>query len=372
MNKRSEYSFDLPESLIAAFPLESRADARLLVVHKNARTIESRFVRELPEILPAKSVLVANNTKVIRARLKGARILPADSLLSSATGSAPGKIEFFLLKKLAPALWQGLIRSSAKITPGFCFWVGSEDARINAEVISREYTNAGTIFTVKLSRDPVDAGMGEVPLPPYIVAKRNGQDSKDDELQTYNTVYAKHEGSVAAPTAGRHFTPELIAELRSRGIDWQEITLHVGLGTFKPVMADDIRDHTMHGESSFISDEVASSILQAKSASRPIIAVGTTSTRTLEGRAVRTCSPNEALTLEPGEKEINLFIHPGSGHDWKLIDGMLTNFHLPESTLLMMVAAFVGDLEFTKKIYHTAIAEKYRFYSYGDAMLILP
>jgi S-adenosylmethionine:tRNA ribosyltransferase-isomerase len=357
LNKRSTYSFELPESLIAAYPLEKRSDARLMVIRKNTYSIEHYFVHDLAKILPENAMLVANNTKVFRARLTGTRV-----------GSA-GKVEFFLLKKLDHALWQGLIRSSARVTSGFQFAVGNGVIETLAVVVDRKDTNAGTLFTVKLSDDPVALNLGEVPLPPYITTKRGTQVTGIDELETYNTTFAKQEGSVAAPTAGRHFTKELIKELKSKKIDWQEITLHVGMGTFKPVTVDQLSEHLMHAESSFIAEETARSILLAKKENKSIIAIGTTSTRTLEGRAVR--NPQGQVELPSGEKDVNLFIHPSSGHEWKLVDGILTNFHLPESTLFMMIATFVGDVDFLKKAYQTAIDEKYRFYSYGDAMLIL-
>ena len=359
--RRSSYSFDLPDTLIAAFPLEERASARLLVVRKKSRALLHQKISDLPTLLPKGSVMVANNTQVFRARLKGGRI------------GSPGKLEFFLLKDLGDSVWQGLIRSSASVNPGFRFWVGNgAHQRLEAYVLTRDETDSGTIFTAKFSKDPVVQGLGEVPLPPYILSKRDEQNSIPDpvlELKNYNTVFAKHLGSVAAPTAGRHFTTELISDLMAKGFSWEEITLHVGLGTFKPVMVDDVRDHTLHPELSFISPEVSKKILEAKKKNRPIIAIGTTSTRTLEGR-VRGTTP--AFLLPPGEEEINLFIHPGVPHAFKLVDGILTNFHLPESTLFMMVASFLEDLPFLHQIYAEAIREAYRFYSYGDAMLILP
>jgi S-adenosylmethionine:tRNA ribosyltransferase-isomerase len=361
--QRSNYSFDLPESLIAAHPLDERTDAKMLVVYRGAKTIEHFHVRDLPKVLPARCVLVANNTKVFRARLQGTRV------------GSNGRIEFFALKKVGERSWEGLMKSSATIAPGFQFQVGPSSDSIMARVIARNDTSAGAIITAEFSRDPIEAGIGQVPLPPYIVAKRAQEESEikteaRDEIKNYNTVYAKHVGSVAAPTAGRHFTNELISELKAKGMDWEEITLHVGLGTFKPVTSDDVRQHQMHEEWSEISDEVATHIERAKSEGRKIISIGTTSTRTLEGRAMR--EPSGPIRLSSGAKPIDLFIHPGSAHDWKLVDGILTNFHLPESTLFMMIATFLGDLDFLKSIYQEAIAEKYRFYSYGDAMLILP
>ncbi len=234
------YHFHLPEELIAAYPLAERSDSRLLVVHRQSGLIEHRMLRELPELLPPHTVIVANNTKVFPARLKGMR------------EGTSGKVEFFMLKKIEDKVWQGLMKATAKVQAGFRFRIEKDEKIITAEVIKRDQTTAGVFLTARFSEDPVDAGFGEVPLPPYIVAKRG--EAKESELDTYNTVFAKESGSVAAPTAGRHFTPELIAQLQARGMSWNEITLHVGLGTFKPVTTQDIREHQMHEESSFVSE----------------------------------------------------------------------------------------------------------------------
>lgn len=351
------YSFELPESLIASEPLSVRDHSRLLVVNRTLGTIEHKQILDLPQILDSSYSLVANNTKVIRARLLGNRI---------GTG---GKVEFFLLKKMITQMsecsrWQGLMKTGSKIAPGFEFQVGE----IFGKVLAREDTNAGAIFTAEFSRDPVQAQIGEVPLPPYIQAKLEGSNAdfnSEKILNEYNTLFASEEGSVAAPTAGRHFTPELISQLKTGGVDWNEITLHVGLGTFKPVMVTDIREHLMHAEAASISKEVANALNAAKSSRKKILAIGTTSTRTLEG-----FTDSKGL-LESGTKDLDIFIYPGSSHEWKFVDAMLTNFHLPESTLLMMISSFMGSRERTLEIYQEAIKEKYRFYSYGDAMLIL-
>lgn len=349
------YHFDLPEELIAAYPLAKRSDSKLLVVHRQSGRIDHLMLRDLPVILPAHTLIIANNTKVFPARLKGER------------EGTRGKMEFFLLKKIESGVWQGLMKATAKVHPGYRFVLHKDGKTITAEVIERDQTTAGVFLTARFSEDPVDAGFGEVPLPPYIVAKRG--ESQASELDTYNTVFAKEQGSVAAPTAGRHFTPELIQKLIDQGMDWAEITLHVGMGTFKPVTTADVREHQMHEEQSFVSSEVAMKLIKAKKAGHPVLAVGTTSTRTLEGRSRITA---QGLQFEAGEKPIDLFIHPESKHDWLMVDAMLTNFHLPESTLLMMVASFMGSLPRLLEIYKEAVQEKYRFYSYGDAMLILP
>jgi S-adenosylmethionine:tRNA ribosyltransferase-isomerase len=361
------YSFELPDELIASESLAQRDASRLLVVNRNKGTIEHHTIRDLPRLLNAEYEMVVNNTRVFRARLLGERI-----------GSG-GKVEFFMLKKKGERLWQGLMKTGARVLPGFEFQVDANGAtvtdKITAKVIAREDTSSGVLFTAEFSHDPVEAQMGEVPLPPYIVAKRLRENehvaiSPEQELENYNTTFAREVGSVAAPTAGRHFTAQLIRQLQEQGTGWHEITLHVGLGTFKPVSVEDIRDHQMHAEAATISSQTASALNLVKKRGKKILAVGTTSTRTLEGMV----NPSTSM-LEYGTKDVNLFIHPGASegenYQWKYVDAMLTNFHLPESTLLMMVASFIGDLDWTLEIYRTAIQERYRFYSYGDAMLIL-
>lgn len=306
--------------------------------------------------------MVVNNTRVFRARLMGERV---------GTG---GRVEFFMLKKKSDRVWQGLMKAGARVVPGFEFSVTAkndqgQEIKITAKVIARDETSSGAIMTAEFSHDPLSVEMGEVPLPPYIVAKR-GSEASTDELEIYNTIFARETGSVAAPTAGRHFTPGLIRTLQEKGIGWHEITLHVGIGTFKPVSVDDIRDHEMHPETASISSQVAGALNLAKKRGKKILAVGTTTTRTLEGM---TQAENEML--EFGTRDVNLFIHPGAedgeNHHWRYVDAMLTNFHLPESTLFMMVASFLNDTEWLLEIYREAIRERYRFYSYGDAMLIL-
>jgi S-adenosylmethionine:tRNA ribosyltransferase-isomerase len=353
------YHFDLPEELIASVPLHQRESSRLLVYHRSQDRIQHARISELPEILDASFTLVANNTKVIRARLLGERV---------GTG---GKVEFFLLKKMNHTLkptWKGLMKTGSKVLPGFQFVVQG----IEGKVLDREDTTAGAVFTAEFSKDPVENGIGEVPLPPYIQQKimdaMSGPKpdfSSQKILDEYNTLFAREEGSVASPTAGRHFTPELIQKLSDRGIGWNEITLHVGIGTFKPVTASDLRDHHMHAEEASISVEVSNALNTAKKSGKKILSIGTTSTRTLEGFS------DASGKLGSGTRELDIYIYPGSSHRWKFVDAMLTNFHLPESTLLMMIASFIGSRERTLDLYQEAIRNRYRFYSYGDAMLIL-
>ena len=354
MFKTQDYSFVLPEALIATEALPNRDASRLLVVHRQARKIEHRSIQDLPQILDANYRVVANNTKVFRARLLGRR------------KSTQGKIEFFLLERLSEKKWKGLMRSAARVLPGFEFEIGEGEGMLEGKVVDREESNSGVVLTAEFSKDPTLTEWGEVPLPPYIVANRQAPIDHRSELERYNTIFASEEGSVAAPTAGRHFTPELVEALLRKGIRWDEITLHVGLGTFKPVTVADVREHQMHSEWTTISAATAARLNEWKSAGKKILSVGTTTTRALEG-----FYNSEKKELGSGSRGIQIFIHPGSGHTWAMADAMLTNFHLPESTLLMMVADFVGDLEWLKQIYQEAISMKYRFYSYGDAMLIL-
>jgi len=357
--KTSSYAFDLPPGLIAAEPLLEREQARLLVVNRVSKTLEHRHVADLPAVLPAGTVVVANNTRVFKARLTGER---------EGTG---GKIEFFLLREKSPRVWEGLMKAGAKITPGFSFHIPKPGGgRVAGTVTARNESSAGATFDARFSEDPVELDLGEVPLPPYIQQRRQELSLpllNENELESYNTTFAKESGSVAAPTAGRHFTPALISELRAKGHSWEEITLHVGIGTFKPVQTADVRDHEIHEEWTRVDPSVGERLMQAKNEGRKILAVGTTTARTLEGRARMTGSRFE---LQCGSGPVNLYIHPGSTHRWKAVDWMLTNFHLPESTLIMMISSLIGDLEFTLHAYREAVREQYRFYSYGDAMLI--
>jgi S-adenosylmethionine:tRNA ribosyltransferase-isomerase len=356
------YHFDLPEELIAAEPLAVRDESRLLVVHPKSRTWEHCQIRDLPSRIGSDHLIVANNTRVFRARLLGERL---------GTG---GKMEFFMLHRVAERQWEGLMRSGGKILPGYTFRIPKDGGGwLEGRVISRKEDESGALFTAEFSEDPLRVKAGEVPLPPYIVqqrAQRGLSPMRKDELEIYNTAFAKEgeAGSVAAPTAGRHFTPMLIAKLREKGAQWEEITLNVGIGTFKPVGVEKIQEHRMHPEWTEISVDTAERLNIAKRSGKKILAVGTTTARTLEGRSL---DGPEGPMLTPGAKEVNLFIHPGTPFQWKWADLLLTNFHLPGSSLIMMVASRIGDLSFTRELYQEAIRERYRFYSYGDAMLIM-
>jgi S-adenosylmethionine:tRNA ribosyltransferase-isomerase len=353
LSKLSSYRFDLPESLIAQSPLKDRPSSRLMVIHRKEGRIEHRIFSDLLEYFNPGDLLVANNTKVIRARLKGQR----------PTG---GKVEFLLLEQIENRVWEGICRSSANQQPGLTFDIPTRDGlSIQAELIrgSKE-SDTGTVVA-RFSRDPVfEADCGELPLPPYISRESTNGPTADDE-DRYQTVFAKEAGSVAAPTAGLHFTSDLINRLKDKGVLWGEITLHIGIGTFRPVKVEDIHKHKMHSERYFISKEVEKLILKTKSnPSSRVVAIGTTSMRTLEGCYL------ENKGLKSGHGRTDIFIRPGYCDQFSVVDALITNFHLPESTLLMLVAAFAG-YELIMKAYEIAVREKYRFFSYGDSMLIL-
>jgi S-adenosylmethionine:tRNA ribosyltransferase-isomerase len=337
-----EFYYHLPEDLIAQEPLEDRSKSRLLVLHKNDGVIEHRIFEDIIEYLEPGDCLVLNDTKVIPARLIGAR---------KDTG---GKVEFVLLKRTGKDMWEILVK------PGRRAKVGSEiifgDGRLRARII--DYTDAGgriAEFYYDGIFEQVLDELGQMPVPPYIKKKLKDKDR-------YQTVYARYPGSAAAPTAGLHFTKDLLAEITNKGVETAYITLHVGLGTFRPVRVKNIEEHKMHAEYYEVSSEAAQKINSAREKGRRVIAVGTTSTRTLETVA------DENGQIEPKSGWSDIFIYPG--YRFKAIDGLVTNFHLPESTLIMLVCAFAGK-EKVFRAYEEAINKKYRFYSFGDAMLII-
>ncbi len=339
MNK-SDFYYDLPPELIAQTPIEPRDSSRLLCYDRKTDIIEHRIFRNLEEKLKAGDVLVVNNTKVILARLWG-------------KDEKDRKYEVLLLKRLDLTHWEALLRPAKKAKTGTKLIISDElSLKINSvidngvRIIEFEFYG---VFEDILAR------VGNVPLPPYITKKL-------DNVDRYNTVYSKIDGSVAAPTAGLHFTPELIERLKQKGVIFVEVLLHVGLGTFRPVKEDDILKHKMHSEYCMVSEEAAKAVNLAKAEGRRVIAVGTTSIRTLESMADREGHINA------GEKDTDIFIYPS--YRFKIIDGMITNFHLPESTLIMLVSAFLTR-EKTLELYSLAVSEKYRFFSFGDAMLLL-
>lgn len=360
LNSLEAYQFDLPENLIAEYPCEPRDASRLLVVDRKSGTIEHRVFKELPKFLNVDDVLVVNNAKVLKVRLLGNRLLEKNGGLILG-----GKVEFLLLEELSPLRWEGAFHASVKHKPGVRFLIPTPDGQgLHGKIVAGASQSAQGTVIVEFDRDPVESGAGEVPLPPYIQRKSTCTDE-----DTYQTKYASRSGAAAAPTAGFHFTPELISCLRSQGVGWEEITLHVGLGTFRPVKVADIREHPMHEERYEISESVAQNVTRAKIAGKRIVAVGTTAVRTLESAWSGGYVAVENNFLKGGANRTKLFLHPGQAQ-FRVVDRLITNFHLPGSTLLMLVCAFAGR-DLVLRAYEEAIRENYRFYSYGDAMLIL-
>ena len=359
----SDFNFHLPEELIAQEPPAARDGSRMLHLQRDSGQYADRQFRDLPDLLQPGDVVVFNNTRVFPARLygrrEGRRAQPVSPRNPAARDFLHGRIEVLLTRQLAtdPNDWECLVRPGRKIGVGERLYFGEHD-ELQAEVLSRADFGERSIrfqpvndFFAALDR------IGHVPLPPYI----SRPDSSSDR-ERYQTVYAQHRGSVAAPTAGLHFTSEILDRIRQRGAQIVEITLHVGLGTFQPVRVERVEDHQIHAEPYSISADAAVAINQARRASRRIIAVGTTAVRTLE-HAIRA----GAGTILPSSASADLFIYPA--FDFKVVKAMLTNFHLPQSTLLMLVSAFAGR-ENVLRAYDHAVSERYSFYSYGDCMFI--
>lgn len=339
--KTSEFYFDLPEELIAQEPLKDRSSSRLLVADKNTESISHRHFRDIKEYLKAGDCLVINDTRVLPARLHGERV---------GTGA---HIEVLLLVRKSIDTWEVLVRPGKKARPGDKISFG--DGRLTAEVLETiEGGNRIIKFYYEGVFENILDELGEMPLPPYITHKL-------EDKERYQTVYAKHDGSAAAPTAGLHFTPELLKEIEEMGVKIAHVTLHVGLGTFRPVKAEDILDHEMHSEYYVVEEDQAAIMNEARKNGGRIIAVGTTSTRTLESVT------DENGVVHAGSGWTKIFIYPG--YTFKAVDCMITNFHLPESTLVMLVSALAGR-EHVLAAYEEAVKEKYRFFSFGDAMLI--
>jgi S-adenosylmethionine:tRNA ribosyltransferase-isomerase len=341
------FDFDLPEDRIALRPVDPRDSARMMVVHGDG-TISHRHVRDLPEFLAPHDMLVVNDTRVIAARLHGVRL----------RSSGPAKIELLLHRRLSPDRYSVLARPARKLVSGDRVILGE----LTGQIVARgEGGEAEVVFDLAgAALDAAIAAQGEVPLPPYIAGKRTS-DARD--AADYQTIYAATPGSVAAPTAGLHFTPDLLAALQGKGIGGQALTLHVGLGTFLPVTATDTVAHRMHAEWAELTRQAAERLNAVHAAGRRICAVGTTSLRTLES------ATDQAGIIHPFLDETDIFITPG--YRFRAVDMLLTNFHLPRSTLFMLVSAFMG-LETMKAAYAEAVARGYRFYSYGDACLLMP
>ena len=337
-----DFYYELPRELIAQDPLEDRSGSRLLVLNRSTGETEHHIFREIREYLRPGDCLVVNDTKVIPARLIGSR---------EGTGA---KIEVLLLKRRADDVWETLVKPGKKARPGVRLCFG--DGLLRGEVLEVvEDGNRLIRFTYEGIFEEILDRLGQMPLPPYITHQLK-------DRNRYQTVYAKHDGSAAAPTAGLHFTPELLDEIRKKGVQIAHVTLHVGLGTFRPVKVEAIEDHHMHSEFYVVEEEQARIINETRAGGGRIIAVGTTSCRTLESAA------DEDGVLRAGSGWTDIFIYPG--YEFRLTDCLITNFHLPESTLLMLVSALAGR-ERILKPYEAAVKERYRFFSFGDAMFII-
>ena len=336
-----DYDYDLSEELIAQDPLEDRSSSRLMVLDRQTGDVEHRHFTDILEYLHPGDCLVINNTKVIPARLFGVK------------EDTQAKIEVLLLKRKENDIWETLVKPGKKAKPGTKLVFG--DGLLTAEVVDVvEEGNRLIQFHYDGIFEEILDQLGQMPLPPYITHQLK-------DKNRYQTVYAKYDGSAAAPTAGLHFTKELLQKVKDMGVDIAEVTLHVGLGTFRPVKVENVLDHHMHSEFYMVSQEAADKINRAKESGHRVIAVGTTSTRTLEAAA----DENGRLHETSGWTEI--FIYPG--YQFKVIDALITNFHLPQSTLVMLVSALAGR-EHVLHAYEIAVKERYRFFSFGDAMLI--
>ena len=340
--KKSDFYFDLPQELIAQDPLEDRSSSRLLVLDRKTGAVEHHTFKEIMNYVRSGDCLVLNNTKVIPARLMGVK---------EDTGAA---IEVLLLKRRDSNVWETLVKPGKKARPGAKIVFG--DGCLRAEVLDVvEEGNRLLRFDYEGIFEEVLDRLGEMPLPPYITHKLQ-------DKNRYQTVYAKYEGSAAAPTAGLHFTEELLAQIEEMGVNIAYVTLHVGLGTFRPVKADNILEHHMHSEHYEVTPETAELINRTKESGGRVICVGTTSCRTVESAA------DENGRVQPGCGDTEIFIYPG--YRFKVLDCLITNFHLPESTLVMLVSALAGR-ENVLAAYREAVEERYRFFSFGDAMLVI-
>ncbi|MFC1717456.1 tRNA preQ1(34) S-adenosylmethionine ribosyltransferase-isomerase QueA [Candidatus Poribacteria bacterium] len=342
--KVSLFDYHLPEELIAQYPLPERDESRLMVLNRDTKDIQHITFAQLPEFLSPGDLMVLNNTKVIPARLIGKK------------GKSGGKVEVLLLSPRGEGLWEALVKRSSRIASGTKVVFG--DGRLVAKILGKTETQGRLVrFEHNGDLSGLIEEFGRLPLPPYI--KREVDDSDEER---YQTIYAKKNGAVAAPTAGLHFTAALFARMEARDIRRVELMLHVGLGTFQPVRVENIEEHDLHSEEFEVTPEVARQINETRDSGGKIVAVGTTSVRTLESSA------DASGHVLPGSGSTDIFIYPG--HKFHAVDALVTNFHLPKSTLLMLVSAFAGR-DFVMEAYREAVTKQYRFYSYGDAMLIL-
>lgn len=340
--KKQDFYYELPEELIAQDPLADRSSSRLLVLDRQSGAVSHHVFTEVVDYLQKGDCLVINDTKVIPARLIGSKV------------GTDAKIEILLLKRKENNIWETLVKPGKKARTGTKISFG--DGILVGEVLEIvEEGNRLVRFSYEGIFEEILDQLGQMPLPPYITHQLQ-------ERERYNTVYAAHDGSAAAPTAGLHFTPELLRKIEEKGVDIARVTLHVGLGTFRPVKVDEITDHHMHSEFYQINEEAAEKINRAKAGNGRIICVGTTSCRTIESAA------DENGHISAGSGWTEIFIYPG--YRFKVLDGLITNFHLPESTLIMLVSALAGR-EHVMKAYEEAVEERYRFFSFGDAMLVI-
>ena len=349
--KVSDFNYDLPKELIAQVPIKNRDESRLMVLDKKAQTIEHKIFRDILDYLQPGDCLVRNNTKVIPARLYGKK---------KETGA---NVEFLLLKRIEGDIWEVMVRPGKKLMPGAKVVFGKNlfesshqpEILLEAEILEKlEGGNRKVQFFYQGIFNEILDEIGLMPLPPYIHERLKEKDR-------YQTVYAKYEGSAAAPTAGLHFTENLLKKVQEKGVEIANVTLHVGIGTFRPVKVENVEEHDMHSEHFYIKQEDAEKINKAKKEGHRVIAVGTTSCRVLESIA------DENGYVKETEGDTSIFIYPG--YKFKCLDCLITNFHLPESTLIMLVSALAGK-DFIMKAYKEAVKEKYRFFSFGDAMFI--
>ena len=340
--KVSDFNYDLPPELIAQVPIKNRDESRLMVLNREKQTIEHKIFKDIIDYLEPGDCLVRNNTKVIPARLYGIK------------EETNANVEFLLLNRIDGDIWEVMVRPGKKLKAGAKVTFG--DGILKAEILEQlDNGNRKVKFEYSGIFNEILDQIGLMPLPPYIHEKLKEKDR-------YQTVYAKYEGSAAAPTAGLHFTEELLEKLKEKGVEIANVTLHVGIGTFRPVKVENVEEHDMHSEHFYIKDEDAEKINKAKKEGHRVIAVGTTSCRVLESIA------DENGMVHETEGDTQIFIYPG--YKFKCLDALITNFHLPESTLIMLVSALAGR-DYIMKAYNEAVKEKYRFFSFGDAMFIM-
>jgi S-adenosylmethionine:tRNA ribosyltransferase-isomerase len=360
-----ELDYRLPRDQIAQRPLERREASRLLLLGRSSGVFEDRLFAEFPSVLRGDELLVVNNARVIPARLFGRRAGVRSQPPSRATKAEhlTGRVEIFLTREVDTETWEALVRPGRKMHVGERVLFGNGE--LEAEVLSRGELGLRTLRFISHDQSSISGHferLGHVPLPPYIE-----RDDETSDRERYQTVFAKRPGAIAAPTAGLHFSTEILEKIRARGVEIRELTLNVGLGTFQPIHGETLEGHVMHSESYEIPDETAERLQAARAAGRPILAIGTTVVRALEDAAWRATESGSTKFVLPGKAEARLFIVPG--FQFRLVEGLLTNFHLPRSTLLALVCAFAGR-ERVLAAYDHAVKAGYRFYSYGDCMLV--